>query len=43
MLFVLSHLRARAPKLRVVGFFFFVLFFVFFSRQSEKEFILFLE
>jgi len=43
VLFVLSHLRARAPKLRVVGFFFFVLFFVFFSRQSEKEFILFLE
>lgn len=43
MLFVLSHLRARAPKLRVVGFVFFVLFFVFFSRQSEKEFILFLE
>jgi hypothetical protein len=43
VLFVLSHLRARAPKLRVVGFFFFVLFFVFFGRQSEKEFILFLE
>jgi len=41
VLFVLSHLRARAPKLRVVGFFFFLLFFVIFSRQSEKEFILF--
>lgn len=42
VLFVLSHLRARAPKLRVVGLFFFfvMLFFVIFSRQSEKEFIL---
>jgi hypothetical protein len=42
VLFVLSHLRARAPKLRVVGLFF-LFFFVIFSRQSEKEFILFRE